>query len=284
MRRQFGWSCVAVLLALPCCRLFGARSGSKKGTSTAQTWIEFQKAIKKRYWTKICPGAGVANPFGGVARELLWCSGIAAADVVQTRDYLRRNFAWAPSAKLVAGVDEAPGRRKEFTMDSADTRRARNPNEQSLGVQSSGGLVNLLETTRGPRRYGSRRSDTTYATHTITAVESSSAFASRKTRRWPPDTACSYSNPDRNAAIFDRKLTGEPYDKYIRETCLTAAGADQLRFRFTEANKALLASGLRWKVAQNPSDTLTSYLRPAGDLKVRGELAKLSAIFLRAEW
>jgi hypothetical protein len=92
----------------------------------------------------------------------------------------------------------------------------------------------------------------------------------------------SYSNPGNAVAGYlIEKITGMPFDRYIRENFLRPMGMQDADYPFTDANKALLATGYDG----NPSKTVGSpfiYLRPAGDLKASpGELAKLVQFFLR---
>jgi hypothetical protein len=100
--------------------------------------------------------------------------------------------------------------------------------------------------------------------------------------RWPPGTRMAYSNPGYGVAGYlIEKVTGQPFDRYIRDTILRPLGMGSADFPFTDANKALLATGY----AGNPPRSVgypQIYLRPAGDLKASpGELAKLVQFFLR---
>src|SRR3989449_4534519 len=92
----------------------------------------------------------------------------------------------------------------------------------------------------------------------------------------------SYSNPGNAVAGYlIEKVTGEPFDKFLRETILQPMGMEATDFRFTDANKQLLATAYDG----NPPKAVGYpfiYLRPAGDLKASpGELAKLVQFFLR---
>lgn len=92
----------------------------------------------------------------------------------------------------------------------------------------------------------------------------------------------SYSNPSYGiAGYIIGKITGQPYDKYIHDTFLQPLGMTNADYRFTDANRALLASGYDGKTTK-PVGYPFIYLRPAGDLKASpGELAKLVQFLLR---
>jgi hypothetical protein len=92
----------------------------------------------------------------------------------------------------------------------------------------------------------------------------------------------SYSNPGNAiAGYLIEKVSGQPFDSYIRDSFLRPLGMEKADFPFTDANKAMLATGYE----KNPPKAAGYpfiYLRPAGDLKASpGELAKLVQFFLR---
>jgi len=107
-------------------------------------------------------------------------------------------------------------------------------------------------------------------------------FQKPDSSRWPPGTRMSYSNPGNGAAGYlIEKVSGQPFDKYIRENFLRPLGMDNADFPFTAAVKPLLATAYDG----NPPHAIGYpfiYLRPAGDLKASpGELAKLVQFLLR---
>jgi hypothetical protein len=92
----------------------------------------------------------------------------------------------------------------------------------------------------------------------------------------------SYSNPGNAiAGYLIEKVTGKPFDQYIRDTFLRPLGMERADYPFTDANKPLLAAAYNG----NPPKAVGYpfiYLRPAGDLKASpGELAKLVQFLLR---
>jgi Beta-lactamase len=92
----------------------------------------------------------------------------------------------------------------------------------------------------------------------------------------------SYSNPGNALAGFlIEKVTGQPFDKYIRDTFLRPMGMEKADYPFTDANKPLLATAYDGNPSR-PVGYPLIYLRPAGDLKTSaGELAKLVQFLLR---
>jgi hypothetical protein len=93
----------------------------------------------------------------------------------------------------------------------------------------------------------------------------------------------SYSNPGFGiAGYLIEKVTGAPFDQYIRQTILRPLGMANADFPFTDANKALLATPYDGNPPQALQGYPYIYLRPAGDLKASpGELAKLVQLLLR---
>jgi hypothetical protein len=107
-------------------------------------------------------------------------------------------------------------------------------------------------------------------------------FQKPQVTRWPPGTRMSYSNPGNAiAGYLIEKMSGQPFDLYIRETFLRPLGMERADFPFTDANRPVLAVGYE----KNPPRAVGYpfiYLRPAGDLKASpGELAKLVQFLLR---
>jgi hypothetical protein len=107
-------------------------------------------------------------------------------------------------------------------------------------------------------------------------------FRKPQAARWPPGTRMSYSNPGNAiAGYLIEKVTGKPFDQYIRDAFLRPLGMERADYPFTDANKPLLAAAYHG----NPPKAVGYpfiYLRPAGDLKASpGELAKLVQFLLR---
>jgi hypothetical protein len=143
-------------------------------------------------------------------------------------------------------------------------------------------IVNLLEHTAGFDDMEAAEVYNVHDPYDYPLLEVFKRFQEPQISRWPPDTRMSYSNPGYGVAGYlVEKITGEPYDKYIRDTFFQPLGMTNADYRFTAANKALLASGYDGKTT-TPVGFPFIYLRPAGDLKASpGELAKLVQFLLR---
>ena len=62
--------------------------------------------------------------------------------------------------------------------------------------------------------------------------------------RWPPGTRFAYSNPGYGiAGYLIEKITGQPFDAYIRQSILAPLEITVGDFRLTDANRAALAEG-----------------------------------------
>ncbi len=99
---------------------------------------------------------------------------------------------------------------------------------------------------------------------------------------WPRGQRMSYSNPGNTVAgyLID-KITGMPFDRYVRENFLRPMGMQNADYPFTDANRSLLATGYDGNPPKSVGFPFI-YLRPAGDLKASAaELAKLVQFFLR---
>lgn len=143
-------------------------------------------------------------------------------------------------------------------------------------------IVNLLEHTAGFDDMEAAEVYNFKDVYDFPLLEVFERFREPETVRWPPGTRMSYSNPGYGiAGYLIEKITQQPFDRYIRETILRPLGMANADFPFTDANKALLATGYQG----NPPRAVGYpfiYLRPAGDLKASpGELAKLVQFLLR---
>src|SRR6266851_4756048 len=92
----------------------------------------------------------------------------------------------------------------------------------------------------------------------------------------------SYSNPGNAiAGYLIEKITGKPFDQYVRETFLRPMGMERADYPFTDANRPLLAVAYNGNQPKSVGYPFI-YLRPTGDLKASpGELAKLVQFLLR---
>jgi CubicO group peptidase (beta-lactamase class C family) len=281
MRRfctSFPVSLFACLTLLPVC----PRAQEKAEHAPPKTLEELQKAIKTELDTNHVPGAGVALVSRG---ELLWCGGIGDADVAAKKPIscdtefrvgsISKTFVALALLKL---QEDGKINLEARLHDVAPEIPVQNAWESTHPVR----IVNLLEHTAGFDDMETAEVYNVRDPYDYPLLEVFKRFQEPQVVRWPPDTRMSYSNPGYGVAGYlIEKITGQPYDKYIRETFLQPLGMTNADYRFTDANKALLAAGYDGKTP-HPVGYPYIYLRPAGDFKASpGELAKLVQFVLR---
>ncbi|MGC2388576.1 MAG: serine hydrolase domain-containing protein [Candidatus Acidiferrum sp.] len=248
-----------------------------------KTLPDLQKAMKDVLNKDHVPGAGVALVSNG---GLLWCGGLGKADIASGRDVtcdtefrvgsISKSFVSLALLKLQEeGKINLEARLKDVAPEIPLTNRWAGTNPVRI--------VNLLEHTAG---FDDMEASEVYNfkdPYDFPLLEVFKRFQEPEDVRWPPSTRMSYSNPGYGIAGFlIEKITGTPFDQYIRETILRPLGMTNADFPFTNANKSLLAT----PYDGNPPHALQGYpyiyLRPAGDLKASpGELAKLVQFLLR---
>src|SRR5438094_2646496 len=243
---------------------------------------ELQQAMKDVLDKEHVPGAGVALVANGV---VLWCGGIGDADIVTKRAVscdtefrvgsISKTFVALALLKL-----QEEGRVNLYArlQDAAPEIPFKNKWEAMHPVR----IVHLLEHTAGfddmepSEVYNLRDRDD------FPLLGVFKRFKNPQTARWPPGTRMSYSNPGNAiAGYLIEKVTGKPFDQYIRETFLRPMGMEHADYPLTDAGRALLATAYEGNPPK-PSGYPFIYLRPAGDLKASpGELAKLVQFLLR---
>jgi CubicO group peptidase (beta-lactamase class C family) len=243
---------------------------------------ELKKVIKDILDKEHVPGAGVALIANG---ELLWCGGIGKADLATNRDAtcdtefrvgsISKTFVALALLKL-----QEEGRINLYArlQDIAPEIPVKNKWEAVHPVR----VVNLLEHTAG---FDDMEFSEIYNLHDrydFPLLEVFKKFRKPQIARWPPGTRMSYSNPGNAVAGYlIEKVTGHPFDQYIRDTFLRPMGMERADYPFTDASKALLATAYDGNPPK-PVGYPLIYLRPAGDLKSSpGELAKLVQFLLR---
>ncbi len=247
-----------------------------------RTLEELQKAMKDVLDKEHVPGAGVALVSGGT---LLWCGGIGKADIAANRDVtcdtefrvgsISKSFVALSLLKL---QEDGKINLEARLQDVAPEVPMKNPWEIITPVR----IVNLLEHTAGFDDMEFSEVYNLRGPYDYPLLDVFKRFRKPQEVRWPPGTRMSYSNPGYGVAGYlIEKISGEPFDQYIRETILRPLGMEIADFPFTDANKSVLATAY----GGNPSKLLgypLIYLRPAGDLKASpGELAKLVQFLLR---
>ena len=247
-----------------------------------QTVEDLQKAIKSELDKNHVPGAGVALVSRGA---LLWCGGIGDSDIASKKPVtcdtefrvgsVSKSFVALALLKL---QEEGKINLEARLHDVAPEVPAKNAWEPAHPVR----IVNLLEHSAGFDDMEAAEVYNVRDPYDYPLLQVFQQFRKPQIVRWPPGSRTSYSNPGYGiAGYLIEKITGEPYDKYIRDTFLQPLGMTNADYRFTDANKALLASGYDGK-SSKPVGYPYIYLRPAGDLKASpGELAKLVQFLLR---
>ncbi|MGH9742893.1 MAG: serine hydrolase domain-containing protein, partial [Candidatus Acidiferrum sp.] len=247
-----------------------------------KTLEELQKAMQHVIDENHLPGAGVALVSNG---ELLWCGGFGKADIASGRAVtcdtefrvgsISKSFVALALLKL---QEEGKINLEARLRDVAPEIPLKNRWASTNPVR----IVNLLEHTAGFDDMEPAEVYNFKDPYNFPLLDVYKRFQEPEDVRWPPNTRMSYSNPGYGiAGYLIEKITGEPFDQYIRETILRPLGMANADFPFTDANKALLATAYD----DNPPKVVGwpyIYLRPAGDLKASpGELAKLVQFLLR---
>ncbi len=272
-------SLFALLTVLPLVTLYAQENPEPAPPKSLE---ELQKAIKTELDKHHLPGAGVALVSRG---ELLWCGGFGNAEIASKKPItcdtefrvgsISKSFVALALLKL---QEEGKINLEARLHDVAPEISVQNSWESTHPVR----IVNLLEHTAGFDDTEAAEVYNVRDPYDYPLLEVFKRFQEPQIARWPPDTRMSYSNPGYGVAgHLIEKITGEPFDKYIRDTFLQPLGMTNTDYRFTDANKALLAAGYDGK-APIPVGYPYIYLRPAGDLKASpGELVKLVQFLLR---
>jgi CubicO group peptidase (beta-lactamase class C family) len=283
MRRIFFRAAIlSFLFAGPAAVAFPQAEQKKEELPHPRTLEELQKAMEDVVEKEHVTGAGVALVANG---QLLWCGGIGKADVAANRDVtcdtefrvgsISKTFVALALLKL-----EEEGKINLYArlQDVAPEIPMKNRWASSNPVR----FVNLLEHSAG---FDDMQPSEVYNRHDredYPLLNVFKRFQEPEDVRWPPGTRFSYSNPGYGiAGYLIEKVSGQPFDAYIRQNVLAQLEITVGDFRLTDANRGALAQGYQG----NPPRSVpykNIYLRPAGDMKASpGELAKLVQFFLR---
>lgn len=247
-----------------------------------KTLSELQQAMKDVLDKEHVPGAGVALVAGG---QVLWCGGIGKADLAANRAVtcdtefrvgsISKTFVALSLLKL---QEEGKINLYSRLQDVAPEIPFQNRWEASHPVR----IVNLLEHTAGFDDMEFSEVYNLRDKYEFPLLDVFKLYRKPQITRWPPGTRMSYSNPGNAVAGYlIERITGKPFDQYIRETFLRPMGMEKADYPFTDANKPLLAVGYEGNPPKAGGYPFI-YLRPAGDLKASpGELAKLVQLMLR---
>ena len=250
--------------------------------SHPKTLQELQQAMKEVLENEHVPGAGVALVANGV---VLWCGGIGDADIATKRAVscdtefrvgsISKTFVALALLKL-----QEEGRVNLYArlQDAAPEIPFKNNWEAMHPVR----IVHLLEHTAGFDDMEPSEVYNLRDRYDFPLLGVFKRFKNPQTARWPPGTRMSYSNPGNAiAGYLIEKVTGKPFDQYIRETLLRPMGMELADYPLTDAGRSLLATAYEGNPPK-PSGYPFIYLRPAGDLKASpGELARLVQFLLR---
>jgi len=274
---------VAIVTAMGCARMVSGQTPAKKEELPhPKTLEELQSAMRQVLDKEHVPGAGVALVSNG---ELLWCGGLGKANLAANRDVncdtefrvgsISKTFVALALLKL---EEEGKINLQARLQDVAPEVPVNNHWESTNPVR----IVNLLEHTAGFDDMEFSEVYNLRDRYDYPLLEVFQRFREPQNVRWPPGMWMSYSNPGYGiAGYLIEKVTHRPYDEYIRDTIIGPLYMQNADFRFTDANKALLAEGYDGN-PPHPVGHPLIYLRPAGDLKASpGELAKLVQFFLR---
>jgi CubicO group peptidase (beta-lactamase class C family) len=268
----------AAMLLIPAC---GAAQ-EKDDLPHPKTLQELQQAMKGVLDKEHVPGAGVALVANG---QVLWCGGIGDADIVAKRGVncdtefrlggISKTFVALALLKL---QEEGKINLYARLQDVAPEIPFENRWEADHPVR----IVNLLEHTAGFEDMEPSEIYNFRDRYDFPLLEVFKRFREPQTVRWPPGTRMSFSNSGNAVAGYlIERVSGTPFDRYIRDNFLRPMGMERADYPFTEENRALLATGY----AGNPLKAAGYpfiYLRPAGDLKASPrELAKLVQFLLR---
>src|SRR4029077_2329498 len=269
----------AAVMLLPAAQTAAPQKADLPHPKTLQ---ELQQAIKEVLDKEHVPGAGVALVANGM---VFWCGGIGEADIAARREMTcDTEFRVASISKTFVALallklqEEGKINLYARLQDVAPEIPFKNPWEAAHPVR----IVNLLEHTAGFDDMEPSEVYNVRDRYDFPLIEVFKRFREPQTVRWPPGTRMSYSNPGNAVAGYlIEKVSGMPFDQYIRDNFLRPMGMEHADYPFTGANRALLATAYEGNPPK-PSNYPFIYLRPAGDLKASpGELAKLVQLLLR---
>ncbi|PYU79315.1 MAG: hypothetical protein DMG50_24255 [Acidobacteria bacterium] len=260
----------------------GSTAQQKEDLPHPKSVEELKKAMKDVLDKEHVPGAGIALIANG---EVLWCGGIGQADIAANRAVsCETEFRVGSISKTFVALallklqEEGKINLYARLQDVAPEIPFKNRWEATHPVR----IVNLLEHTAGFDDMEFSEVYNLRDRYDFPLLEVFKRFRKPQAARWPPGTRMSYSNPGNAiAGYLIERVTGNPFDQYIRDNFLRPLGMERADYPFTDANKPLLAAAYNG----NPPKAVgypSIYLRPAVDLKASpGELAKLVQFLLR---
>src|ERR1700730_6797195 len=260
----------------------GSKAQQKEDLPHPKSVEELKKAMKDVLEKEHVPGAGVALVVNG---EILWCGGIGQADIAANRAVscdtefrvgsISKTFVALALLKL---QEEGKINLYARLQDVAPEIPVKNRWEATRPVR----IVNLLEHTAGFDDMEFSEVYNLRDRYDFPLLDVFKKFQKPEIARWPPGTRMSYSNPGNAVAGYlIEKVSGQPFDRYIRDSFLRPMGMEKAGYAFTDLNKPLLATAYDGDPPKAVGYPFI-YLRPAGDLKASaGELRKLVQFLLR---
>jgi CubicO group peptidase (beta-lactamase class C family) len=226
---------------------------------------ELRTALQEALTRYQVPGAGVAIV---TAERVVWAGGVGKADLASGRDVsadtMFRLGSVSKSFVALALVRLAAEGRLDLdaTLESvAPEVAAPNPWRATHPVR----IAHVLEHTAGFDEARFAQDYLPRGAPEVSLLSMLQRFPGPQRVRWPPGTRFSYSNPGYVvAAHLIEKVTGCPYDQYIRDAILRPLGMQRSGFRLTDANRARLAQGYNHRPSR-PVAYRQSYIAPAGD-------------------
>ena len=264
MRRVELTRCCVCCFSQRCCLLLAApcMAQQKDDLPHPKTLPELQKAMKDVLDKEHVPGAGVALVANG---QVLWCGGIGEADITAKRAVdcdtefrvgsISKTFVALALLKL---QEEGKINLYARLQDVAPEIPLKNRWESAHPVR----IVNLLEHTAG---FDDMEFSEVYNLHDrydFPLLDVFKRFQEPQIVRWPPGTRMSYSNPGNAVAGYlIEKITGKPFDQYIRETFLRPMEMENADYPFTDANRSMLATATK-AIRRNLPDIPSSICGP----------------------
>jgi CubicO group peptidase (beta-lactamase class C family) len=282
MRRRFLANlliCLGYALVLSVAQSSGQTKAELPHPKTREELLQAMRSVLEK---EHVPGAGVALVVNG---QLDWCGGIGKADIASNRlTACDTEFRVGSISKTFVALAllrlQEQGKINLYArlQDVAPEVPVKNRWEATHPVR----VVHLLEHTAGFDDMEFSEVYNLRDRYDYPLLEVFRRFQRPETVRWPPGTRSSYSNPGYAVAGYlIEKITGMPFERYVRENFLRPMDMPSADFAFTDAVKALLATGYDGNPPKAQGYPFI-YLRPAGDLKASpGELAKLVQFFLR---
>lgn len=234
--------------------------------STPQTIDEFKAAAARVLEEHGVPGAGISLVrIDGVE----WEGGIGRADrdrnIPVTADTHFRVGSISKTFVAIALTDLYYDDRIDLNADVtsiASEIEINNPWQSSNPVR----VINLLQHTAG---FDDMHFNEIYNVNDppdISLLEVLKRDVRTRDVRWPPGTRMAYSNPGYGlAGYLIEKISGEPFEGYIKRTILNPLQMTTSSFTLTPDAEKLLAQGYRGATGP-PTGFPQIYLRPAGNL------------------